>query len=61
MGKEYRGKRLWKLPARGRGTCPICKTTRIKILHDLLLGNGKTIKVCKRCQHKKIDSIDSDK
>lgn len=52
--KPHRGKTLLKLPSRGRGTCPICKTTRIKILYDVVAPNGKTVKVCKRCQNKKI-------
>lgn len=55
MGKQYRGKSLWKLPSRGRGTCPICKATRIKLLYDVALSDGKKIKVCKRCQHKSIE------
>ncbi|WP_162832172.1 hypothetical protein [Clostridium hydrogeniformans] len=58
MGKQYRGKLLWKLPSRGRGTCPVCKTTRIKVLYELILGNGNKIKVCKRCKGKKVESLD---
>ncbi len=57
MGKQYRGKVLWKLPSRGRGTCPVCKTERIKLLYEIIMGSGEKIKVCKRCQHKKIDSL----
>ncbi len=57
MGKQYRGKVLWKLPSRGRGTCPICKRDRTKLLYDLTIGSGDKIKVCKRCQKKKIDSL----
>jgi len=57
MGKEFRGKGLLKLPSRGRGTCPVCKTERIKLLYEITLGNKEKIKVCKRCQHKKIDSL----
>lgn len=52
MGKQYRGKALWKLPTRGRGTCPICKATRIKLLYDLTTDDETKIKVCKRCQNK---------
>jgi len=58
MGKEFRGKALWKLPSKGRGTCPVCKTERIKVLYEINLGSGgEKVKVCKRCQHKKIDSL----
>lgn len=54
MSKNYRGKALWKLPSRGRGTCPVCKATRIKLLYTLLTENGTKLTVCKRCQHKKV-------
>lgn len=54
--KTHRGKTLWKLPTHGRGTCPVCKNTRIKILYDLVADDGKTLKVCKRCQDKKVAS-----
>ncbi len=57
--KTHRGKTLWKLPSHGRGTCPVCKTTRIKVLYDLVAGDGKTIKVCKRCQNRKIASSEA--
>ena len=54
MGKQYRGKCLWKLPSRGRGTCPVCKVERIKLLYEVITGSGEKIMVCKRCQKKKI-------
>lgn len=54
MGKQCRGKSLWNLPSRGRGTCPICQATRIKLLYEITSIEGKKIKVCKRCQHKKV-------
>ncbi len=50
--KDHRGKKLWRLPLRGRGTCPICKTTGIKLLFEVITGDGRKIKVCKRCQNK---------
>lgn len=52
--KAHRGKTLWKLPSHGRGTCPVCKTERIKVLYEIVAGGNK-IKVCKRCQNKKIE------
>jgi ribosome-binding protein aMBF1 (putative translation factor) len=54
MAKQNRGKALWKLPARGKGICPVCGHTRIKLLYELIKSDGSKIKVCKSCQHKKI-------
>lgn len=53
MSKRNRGKGIFNLPSRGRGTCPICKAERIKLLYEALLSDGTKLKVCKRCQHKK--------
>jgi hypothetical protein len=58
MSKQNRGKALWKMPSRGRATCPVCKAARIKCLYELILGDGKKVKVCKRCQNKKIATLD---
>lgn len=55
MSKKNRGKGLINLPARGRGTCPVCKAERIKLLYEILLDNGKKLTVCKRCQYKKVN------
>jgi hypothetical protein len=44
--KSHRGKTLWKLPSRGRGTCPICKATRIKVLYEIVTDDGNKLKVC---------------
>lgn len=49
MAKTKRGKGLWKTPSRGRGTCPICLTTRIKLLYSVTNSNGKVVTVCKKC------------
>lgn len=57
MPKPHRGKSLASQPSRGRGTCPVCKAARIKVLYDIVLEEGKNIKVCKRCQHKKADEV----
>jgi hypothetical protein len=51
--KSHRGKTLIKLLSRGRGTCPVCKTQRIKLLYELVMKDGKKLTVCKRCQYKK--------
>jgi len=50
MAKTKRGRVLWSLPSRGRGTCPICATTRIKLLYPRTKADGTQIQVCKRCQ-----------
>lgn len=52
MAKTHRGKGLWHLPARGRGICPICKATRIKVLYERTAPDGRVVKVCKRCRRK---------
>ncbi|WP_201763516.1 hypothetical protein [Chengkuizengella marina] len=54
MAKSNRGKPLWKMQSRGRGTCPICNATRIKLLYDIVNNEGENLKVCKRCQKQKI-------
>jgi hypothetical protein len=50
MSKNFRGKPLRSLPGRTRGTCPACKRTGIKLLHEIKAGT-KTITVCKSCRH----------
>ncbi|MEK4062942.1 MULTISPECIES: hypothetical protein [Paenibacillus] len=60
MPKTKRGRVLWNLPSRGRGTCPICETTRIKLLYPKVKSDGTGIKVCKRCSKApqvKVDAI----
>ncbi len=52
MAKTHRGKGLVKTPAHGRGTCPICKATRVKVLYERAALDGSTVKVCKRCRRK---------
>ncbi|WP_081765488.1 hypothetical protein [Paenibacillus pini] len=49
MAKTKRGRILWSLPSRGRGTCPVCSATRIKLLYPRTDANGTAVKVCKRC------------
>jgi hypothetical protein len=48
MSKAHRGKGIYDKVKRGRGTCPICKRTGIKILHSYE-HNGKTLEICKIC------------
>ncbi|MBN2829245.1 MAG: hypothetical protein JXR56_02865 [Candidatus Cloacimonetes bacterium] len=51
MAKNHRGKLLKQtVPGAGRGTCPACGRTGIKVLHEVKAGE-KTVKVCKNCRH----------
>ncbi len=49
MAKENRGAEVKKLPNQGRGSCPTCHRTGVKLLYDIKVGD-KTIKVCKSCK-----------
>jgi len=49
MGKSHRGKGIQDLLAKGRGTCPVCGSTRIKLLYEQDAGEQK-VKVCKPCR-----------
>ena len=49
MAKGHRGKGILDLFARGRGTCPACGTTGIKLLYEQE-ADGKKVKVCKPCR-----------
>lgn len=58
MAKTKRGKGLWNTTSRGRGTCPICLSTRIKLLYSATNSEGKTVTVCKRCSSATTKSAD---
>ncbi|WP_090978509.1 hypothetical protein [Paenibacillus sp. CF384] len=58
MAKTKRGRALWSLPSRGRGTCPVCSRTRIKLLYPRAKTDGSTVKVCKQCIHSPQESVD---
>ena len=49
MAKPHRGKSIRELPSRGRGECPVCKRTNVKILYEQESGEKK-VKVCKTCK-----------
>lgn len=60
MPKTKRGRALWNVPSRGRGTCPVCASTRIKLLYSRTATGGTAMKVCKRCSgapQGKIDAV----
>ncbi|WP_114497992.1 hypothetical protein [Fontibacillus phaseoli] len=59
MSKSKRGKALWIIPSRGRGTCPVCKSTRIKLLYTKMSSSGQALKVCKRCFNAPQERIDT--
>jgi hypothetical protein len=48
MSKNHRGKGITMLPSHGRGVCPICHRTAIKVIYDLK-KDDVTLKVCKVC------------
>jgi hypothetical protein len=48
MSKNHRGTGLRALPEHGRGVCPICKKSDIKVIYEVEV-NGQKIKVCKYC------------
>ncbi|PID29027.1 MAG: hypothetical protein CSB55_02870 [Candidatus Cloacimonadota bacterium] len=51
MAKNNRGKILRKMPANGRGNCPLCSRTAAKLLWEVKNGD-ETINVCKRCRNR---------
>ncbi len=59
MAKTKRGRSLYNLPSRGRGTCPICSSTRIKLLYQRTKADGGAIKVCKKCANAPQSRIDA--
>lgn len=52
MAKRYRGKSLNNLPAHGRGKCPLCHKTGIKLLYPYRTATNQLINVCKNCRNK---------
>jgi hypothetical protein len=49
MSKAHRGKGIRELAAHGRGECPVCKRTNVKILYEQAAGEKK-VKICKTCR-----------
>jgi hypothetical protein len=48
MSKSHRGSGIRELESQGRGKCPVCKRTGIKLMYEHEV-NGKKINVCKQC------------
>jgi hypothetical protein len=51
MSKARRGKGIKELFDHGRGNCPICKRSAVKLLYEHEI-DGKKIKICKICRAK---------
>ena len=49
MAKSHRGKGLRGQVRPGRGLCPLCKRTAVKVVYEAQVKE-KTIKVCKTCK-----------
>lgn len=49
MSKAHRGKGLKEEFNRGRGTCPSCKKTGIKVIYEQE-NDGEKFKICKICK-----------
>ncbi|MFD5020173.1 hypothetical protein ACFWMP_14825 [Paenibacillus sp. NPDC058367] len=54
MSKNKRGKALWRMSSRSRGTCLICGSTRIKLLYIGKGISGEKVNVCKKCEGKQV-------
>lgn len=51
MSKVHRGKGIKSILNRGRGECPMCHTTGIKLLYENEI-EGEKKNVCKLCNAK---------
>jgi len=49
MSKPNRGKSIKEQPYRGRGECPVCKRTGVRVLFEQQAGDKK-VKICKVCK-----------
>jgi hypothetical protein len=48
MSKNHRGKGIKEKPRSGRGTCPVCKRTGVKVIYEREIDKVKT-NICKIC------------
>lgn len=53
MATKTRGNVLSALESKGRGECPRCARTGIKLLYEGIVVDGVSVKVCKYCRPKK--------
>jgi hypothetical protein len=52
MSKTHRGKGIRTLPITAEGTCPVCGRTRIKLLYDRTLPDGRAAKSARTAENK---------
>ncbi len=52
MSKAHRGRGLRAKPNHGRGTCPLCKRTGIKLIYEREIDKVK-VSICKICNSSK--------
>lgn len=51
MAKAHRGAGIRDQVNNGRGTCPVCNRTAIKVMYEVEVGEDKKM-VCKQCNSK---------
>ncbi len=51
MAKAHRGAGIRDQVRNGRGTCPVCKRTAIKVMYEVEVDGNKSV-VCKQCSAK---------
>ncbi|MDR2589343.1 MAG: hypothetical protein LBC67_07945 [Spirochaetales bacterium] len=49
MSKAHRGAGLRSQTSSGRGVCPLCKRSGIKVVHEVASGDKKLM-LCKQCK-----------
>ena len=50
MSKNHRGRGLYEKIRRGRGTCPVCRKTGVKLLYTHETEDKKNVEICKVCR-----------
>ncbi len=49
MGKSHRGSGIRELENNGRGDCPLCKRTGLKVMYEIEVDEKK-LTICKQCK-----------
>ena len=49
MSKAHRGSGIVEIANHGRGECPVCKRTGVKVLYEQEI-NGTKYSICKPCK-----------
>ncbi len=60
MSKSHRGKGIRSKPRSGRGTCPLCKRTGVKVVYEREIDKVKLsiCKICNAAQNRKIKATE---